>query len=384
MRNHQTAFRDPPHKCSLGQPELRAGNATLPNSKVSNYSTTDSPGRTGQPLKARARGGADDAYLASPVAHGGFAIARIKAMSFGTSYSWTTGLPDIKKATITCIMSTPVGSQAVALKVLLEDGEESVKSFLKLFIVEIPNANTREAYARAVANFLGWCHARGLHDLTEIRPMQVSDWMAELERSYSLSMIKQRLMAVRYLFEWLVTGQQIAANPAQAVRAPSQSLRTKRSPASAPQDAWRLLTSIPGDTISGKRDRALVGLLIYSLARVGAILALEARDVYAREGRLWVHLQKKSGGHQDTPCHEPLKAYLEAYLEAIGPDCLPRSPLFRTIGRGTGQLTENPLPPSAVYMMIQRRAHSAGIETALGSHNFRATGIAAYFKNDET
>jgi hypothetical protein len=37
-----------------------------------------------------------------------------------------------------------------------------------------------------------------------------------------------------------------------------------------------------------------------------------------------------------------------------------------------------------VYRMIQRRAKAAGIETRIGNHTFRATGITAYLKNGGT
>ena len=61
-----------------------------------------------------------------------------------------------------------------------------------------------------------------------------------------------------------------------------------------------------------------------------------------------------------------------------------REPLFRTIGRGTDELTATPLPQANAHAMIRRRAASAGIETKIGNHTFRATGITAYLKNGGT
>ena len=54
-----------------------------------------------------------------------------------------------------------------------------------------------------------------------------------------------------------------------------------------------------------------------------------------------------------------------------------KGPLFRTIGRGTGLLSRTVLLQANAYAMIRRRAAAAGIETKLGSHSFRATGITA-------
>ncbi|MCW1841764.1 tyrosine-type recombinase/integrase [Prosthecomicrobium hirschii] len=81
------------------------------------------------------------------------------------------------------------------------------------------------------------------------------------------------------------------------------------------------------------------------------------------------------------PCHHNLEAWLHAYLNGAGIADDWRGPLFRTLGRGTGQLTRTPLPQANAYAMIRRRAEAVGIETKIGNHTFRATGITAYLKN---
>ena len=78
-----------------------------------------------------------------------------------------------------------------------------------------------------------------------------------------------------HLFDWLVTGQIVAVNPAHAVRGPSYSMRKGKTPVLSPAEARQLLESIPTVTISGKRDRALIGLMTYSFARIGAALSME-------------------------------------------------------------------------------------------------------------
>ena len=79
-----------------------------------------------------------------------------------------------------------------------------------------------------------------------------------------------------------------------------------------------------------------------------------------------------------------MRDYLNAYIDGCGLGFDPKGPLFRTIGRGTGQLTETPLPQANAYQMIRRRAAAAGIATKIGNHSFRATGITAYLKNGGT
>jgi len=93
-------------------------------------------------------------------------------------------------------------------------------------------------------------------------------------------------------------------------------------------------------------------------------------------------LREKRGKPHTMPCHHNLESYLTSYIEGAGLVGDPKGPLFRTIGRDKGRpLTRTPLPQANAYAMIGRRAAAVGIETKLGNHSFRATGITVYLKN---
>jgi integrase len=154
-------------------------------------------------------------------------------------------------------------------------------------------------------------------------------------------------------------------------------------------EARQLLDSIDVSTPAGLRDRALIALMVFSFARIGAALAMRVDDVYVQHRRLWVRLREKGGKRHEMPCHHTLEEYLHAYLQhldgtgtGIGADA--KGPLFRTLRRGTGQLSATPLPQANAHAMVRRRATAAGIATAIGNHTFRATGITAYLKNGGT
>jgi site-specific recombinase XerD len=196
--------------------------------------------------------------------------------------------------------------------------------------------------------------------------------------------VKQRLAAVRHLFDWLVIGQVVPANPAASVRGPAHSVRVGKTPVLAPEEARQLLDSIDVTTPAGLRDRALIALMVYSFARVGAALGMRVEDVFTQNRRLWVRLREKGGKAHAMPCHHNLETYLHAYLDGTGLADDPKGPLFRTIGRGTGRLTRTPLSQANAHAMIRRRAKAAGIMTKIGNHSFRATGITAYLKNGGT
>jgi integrase len=157
-----------------------------------------------------------------------------------------------------------------------------------------------------------------------------------------------------------------------------------QTPVLDPSEARALLDSIVVSTHAGLRDPALIGLMVYSFARIGAALGMAVKDVYTQNRRLWVRLREKGGKRHAMPCHHNLEEYLIAYLDGASLRSDPKGPLFRTIGRGTGKLTRTVLPQANAYAMIGRRAAAAGIGTKLGNHSFRATGITAYLKNGGT
>ncbi|NEI67774.1 tyrosine-type recombinase/integrase [Rhizobium leguminosarum] len=270
------------------------------------------------------------------------------------------------------------------LPLMVRADTSTKRRFTEFFTAQIRNQNTRRAYAKAAIEFLQWCEARGATTFSLITPIHVAGWIEEMTHTHSAPTVKQRLAAVRHLFDWLVIGHVMDTNPAHSVRGPAHSRRRGKTPVLAPEEARQLLDSIPTDTLIGKRDRALIGLMTYTFARIGAASTMEVRDVYVQNRRLWVRLHEKGGKNVELPCHHSLETYLDEYIEAANLKDAPRAPLFQTVSKGTASLSGNPLPQQSAYAMIQRRAKVAGIHTAIGNHTFRATGITAYLKNGGT
>lgn len=277
------------------------------------------------------------------------------------------------------------GRSPAPLPVLVSSaGERAGIRFLEFFASAIRNPHTRRAYARAAGDFLAWCAGAGVPSITAVQPLHVASWIELQTQTLSAPTVKQRLAAIRHLFDWLVVGQIVPHNPAASVRGPSHSARQGKTPVLEASEARQLLDSIDVTTPAGLRDRALIALMVFSFARIGAALAMRAEDVYVQNRRLWVRLREKGGKRHEMPCHHTLDAYLHAYLDGTGIGADPKGALFRTIRRGTGQLSDTPLPQANAYAMVQRRAVAAGIGTKIGNHTFRATGITAYLKNGGT
>ena len=257
----------------------------------------------------------------------------------------------------------------------------SATRFWEFFTAHIRNKNTRRAYFKAVCRFSDWCKGRSLFELTSVAPIHVAAYIEELQLTLSRPSIKQHLAALKMLFDWLVVGQVIASNPAQNVRGPKHSQKKGKIPVLNPDEARALLDGIEADTLLGRRDWALIGLMVFTFARVGATLTMKVEDCYMQGRRLWIRLHEKGGKRHEVPANHYLDDYLAEYLQAAGLKNQPKSPLFRSAAGRSGQLGDKAMTQPDVYRMIRRRAAAAGIETKIGCHTFRATGITAYLKN---
>jgi site-specific recombinase XerD len=263
-------------------------------------------------------------------------------------------------------------------------GERASYRFFEFFTAQIRNPHTRRAYARAAQEFFAWLEAHGVTQLTAIKRVHVAAYIEQLQKARSAPTAKLRLAALKHLFDWMVIGQIMPTNPAAAVRGPRHIVRRGKTPVLDPSEARQLLDAIDTGSVIGLRDRALIGLMVYSFARIGSAIGMQVDDVYTQNRRLWVRLDEKGGKQHAMPCHHNLEAYLLAYIDGAGLANQPKALLFQSYSRATGQLTGKTLPQANAYAMIQRRAKAAGICTRVGNHTFRATGVTAYLVNGGT
>lgn len=264
--------------------------------------------------------------------------------------------------------------------IISREGEQATRRFVEFFTANIRNKNTREAYARATGRFLDWCGDRGIA-LTSIEPVAVAAYIEKMTRERDAQTVKQHLAAIRMLFDWLVVGQVLPTNPATSVRGPSYSYKRGKTPVLSAADARKLLNSIDTSHVVGLRDRALIALMVFSFARVGAVTKMRVADYYPNSKTWWIRLHEKGGKFHEVPVHHNAEAYIDAYIEMAGIADDKKSPLFRSVKGRTKTLTENPVHPTNVLMMIKRRAKEAGLPDNICCHTFRATGITTYLEN---
>lgn len=264
-------------------------------------------------------------------------------------------------------------------------GDGAKESFVDFFTARIRNANTRASYFRSVCRFMDWIENRGI-GLAELRTFHVAAYVEQLGlpkaeggAGYAIATVKQHLASLRMFGAFLVVRQVIPINPAADVSGPKQVVREGKTPVMDGADARALFASIDVTKPSGMRDRALLGVMVYTFSRISAALTLEVGDYFQSGRRMMIRLHEKGGRQHDVPVHHTLIEYLDEYLEALGEE---DGALFRTITRTKDGFTTNRLNRSEAWVMVKRRCKAAGLGDRFSNHTFRGTGITAYLEND--
>ena len=141
---------------------------------------------------------------------------------------------------------------------------------------------------------------------------------------------------------------------------PKHVIKRGKTPVLSPEEARALFEHIPTDTLVGLRDRAVIGVLIYSFARVSAALSMKVEDYFPQGKRWWLRLHEKGGKHHEMPVHHALEEYLDRYIDAAGIRDEPKSPLFRASDRKSKILSERIFERRDAFKMVQRRAKTTG------------------------
>jgi integrase/recombinase XerD len=261
-------------------------------------------------------------------------------------------------------------------------GEQASYRFIEYFTARIRNPNTRQAYFRAVNRFSQWCALRNL-ELTKLNPVVIAGYIEELQQELGVTSVKQHLSAIRMLFDYLVTGHIVPFNPAQAVQAPRYSATEGKTPILSAQETRQLLDSIDVTNVWGLRNRGLIAVLVFSCARVSAVVGMKLEDYFA-EGKEWkLRLHEKRGKLHVVPAHHQVIDYLDEYIAAAGIQGAPKKPLFRQFTQGR-VLTEAPMTRHAAVQMVKRYARQAELPESICCHTFRGTGITIALENGST
>ena len=252
-------------------------------------------------------------------------------------------------------------------------GDGARFAFEEFLFGRIRNPYTRKAYLHAVRRFSDCCQ---LHEreLVQITPGEVGRYLDGLP--VSLPTRKLHLAALRRFFDELVLRHVIILNPALSVRSERYQVVEGKTPEISVEHARRLLKSIDATHDVGRRDFAVIGILIYTAARVGAVAKLRLRDFYEVGDQFCLRFHEKGGKVREIPVRHDLQRSLNEYLDRSGLRYAdPSLPFFHTAIRRTKRLTTNPMSADDMARMVKRRLRDAGLSSRLSPHSFRVTTI---------
>ncbi len=178
------------------------------------------------------------------------------------------------------------------------------------WLANLPNPNTRRAYQADLVGFMRFVGLAQPDEFARVTRAHVIAWRKDLERqALQPATIRRRLSAVSELFEFLCEENSVDRNPVNGVRRPKEGANEGKTPALADAQAKRLLNAPDASTLKGRRDRAILAVLLYHALRRSELCRLRAKDYEVRRGVPTLVVQGKGSRLRYLPIH-PLAASL--------------------------------------------------------------------------
>lgn len=238
--------------------------------------------------------------------------------------------------------------------------------------------NTAIAYKRGAAKLIAWCEA---NQVREVTGDVLRDWKsALLKEGRKPSTVNAWLAGVRALFAWSVETKQLAYNPADGVKGAKRKGQTKHHAREALTDVEvkRVLDQAKTGTIQGKRDYAILSLMVYTGLRSVEVHRANLADVRTENGRLVLYVQGK--GHDETDdmvviANPKAQNAVYDWLAARGDNA---GPLFTSLSdRSNGER----LSLRAIRGMVKDYFALAGVRGNKTTHSLRHTAITKAILN---
>jgi len=238
------------------------------------------------------------------------------------------------------------------------------------WFANLDNARTRRAYQIDLRDFMTFT---GIAQATEFRTVtraHILAWRKYLEaRQLSGATIRRKLAALSSLFDYLCEKNAVSLNPVAGVKRPKSNGNEGKTPALGDHQARGLLDAPDTEALKGKRDRAMLAVLLYHGLRREELCLLKVRDIHNRRGVPHLRIHGKGSKLRHVPLHPASAERLHTYLEAAGHGSAADAPLFQPI-RKTGR----PMTGDGVYKCVRHYAARAGIAIdGVGVHGLRAT-----------
>lgn len=253
------------------------------------------------------------------------------------------------------------------------------------WFANIDNVQTRRAYQNDLSGFMRFAGIQSPTEFRQVTRAHVLAWRTDLEnQALSGSTIRRKLAALASLFEYLCNQNAVTHNPVKGVKRPRVESQSGKTPALSNPQAAQLLEAPSADTLKGKRDRAILSILLHHGLRRAELTQLKVKDFAQpdRDGprmRVW----GKGGKVRYLPIHPHTLESVGAYLQASGHKGQSCYWLFQSVSHHHIQNSNSGMTPGAIYSeVVKKYLIPLGlVGDNLGPHALRATAATCALEN---
>lgn len=153
------------------------------------------------------------------------------------------------------------------------------------WFVNLTSPNTRRAYRLNVESFMTFAEIERPEQFREVTRAHVIAWHDSLvKQELANDSIRRKLAALSFLYTYLCDRNAVLHNPVLGVKHPKSMNREGVTPALGDEQAKLLLDAPSEDSLKGKRDRAILAVLLYHGIRREELCKLKVGDIQQREG----------------------------------------------------------------------------------------------------
>lgn len=245
----------------------------------------------------------------------------------------------------------------------------------------LDNENTKRTYKNALQDFMHFTGIQKPEEFRQVTRAHVIAFRDELKRrDLSGSTIRNKLAALSSLFEYLCDKNAVTHNPIKGTKRPPIEGYEGKSPALGDHQARELLNAPDSTTLKGKRDSAIIAVLLYHALRRGELCKLKVKDVrQERRGVMFMKISGKGGKTRYLPIHPLVSRLIHDYLSAAGHENDETGALFRPLSNNIVDKTAG-ITPDAIYKIIQGYTAKLGFTVCV--HSLRATAATNALEND--
>jgi integrase/recombinase XerD len=246
--------------------------------------------------------------------------------------------------------------------------------------LEAISPETRKAYTSDVLCFRRWLLSQDIDNTSQITRDVMLQYRGYLLDTWKKATAARRFVVARRLLEAAVTDGLLPSNPAEKIKFSHANSASKPHEALTERECYRLLDAVDTSTVMGKRDYALLMVLIKAGLRRAELIAATLGDISFKQEEhiVLTVVEGKGDKYREIPLEEETFHIVNSYLEAANRlNASPDSPLFVGFRRGDHP-TEQPLTDEQVCYIVKQYAKLAGVKAT--PHDLRASAITFWIE----